>query len=107
MDNQDRIKREREWAHKAVEAVVAAGWTIRAIDDGEWPVDHPDSMNVAGVMSEFDNADEINVFFKRDGERAWMCFVRGNDPTEVLCNHSENLLPALAEYEKEVDAANA
>ena len=83
----------------ALEAILAAGWTVAAVNDGdEWePVT---DLDVAIGM--IFNVDDAAVGFDRYNEEtgriegAQIIFALYNAPSEVIHNHTMNLEPALA-----------
>ena len=79
-----------------LEGMVKKGWTIDYVDDEE---DTYHTSDVATAVSHVTDVDQASVYLshkKRGIEEAWLWFVLGNDPEEVVCNYTVTLDPDLS-----------
>ena len=73
-------------------ALIAAGWTEPSVWDGEESTAvTTEGQAVEIVMS----VDQAHLHVKKDGETGWVFFVLGNDPDEVINDHTINLSDVL------------
>lgn len=79
----------------ALNRLNSAGWKPYAVDQRE---DEPVKVeSVSDAVKHVMEVDEAFVLVKHreTGKGGWVFFVLGNDPEEVICNHTENLSEVL------------
>lgn len=88
---------ERAAIRQIIRALVAAGWTLHAVDDGDY-----DRIGTRGenyVLDAIMAVDEARLYVERvaPSDQGWVWFVLGNDPSglEVAADHTVNLSPVL------------
>lgn len=78
---------------QVIRALVAAGWTLSYVNDGE------ERVQVRGVfeaLAAITDVDFAHLFVdSADGTHGFVCFVLGNDPEEVAADWTANLEPVL------------
>lgn len=80
---------DREAAGLIIDAVVAAGCTLWKVHDSDEFIETPTR---AEVDANLYVADEGYLFVRLpNGEQGWIRFVYGNEPIEVVCDHTVNL----------------
>lgn len=78
---------------QTLKALAEAGWTAHAVDQRE---DEPEKVaTVQQAVKLVMEVDEAFVFVRRGEETGWVFFVLGNDPDEVICNHTVGLSDVL------------
>ena len=78
---------------QVVRALRAADYGILDVDNGDGPVALDTE---ADIIEEATAADEATMRVSLpNGGIGWIFFVLGNDPEEVVCDHSVNLSPVL------------
>lgn len=72
-----------------LDGLLEKGVTLDFIYDGE---ENENASNKDDAMALLNNLDEayLNVVLP-DGSNGWIRFVMGNDPEEVVCDHTVNL----------------
>lgn len=87
---------DRDAVLQVIRALVNGGWTLHEVDDGGEDVRVTSETKALEVITA---VDESHLFVYRnliDGMRSgWVFFVLGNDPDEVVCDHTSNLSPVL------------
>lgn len=78
----------------ALNRLDSAGWKPYAVDQ------HDDEVNVNSVYDAVKHVMEVDEAFvlvqhRETGKTGWVFFVLGNDPEEVICNHTVNLSEVL------------
>jgi hypothetical protein len=88
-----RPKTDEAAARQIMTALLAAGYVLALVDDGEEriPVANADE---AWEAIDAVEAATLHVTHPTEG-RSWLYFVLGNDPDEVLCDHGESLSPVI------------
>lgn len=88
---------------QVIRALRKANHTVTAATDGAGETHRfaPDALEEA-IIAEVTSCDDgtLHVRLPGDGplkerERGWIYFVLGNDPEEVVCDHTVNLSPVL------------
>jgi hypothetical protein len=83
-------KDDREAAGLVIDGLLAAGCTLRFVYDTEEEIETATKDEALDAIFAVDAA-HLNVTLP-DGERkGWVWFVLGNDPIEVVCDHTVNL----------------
>lgn len=84
-----RMAMERDVVAKLIQTAIAAGWTLRGVDDGE---EFIATDTEAEAMEHVFSVDESTIFFKKliDGKKiGCSCFiVLGNDGWDCIADHS-------------------
>lgn len=79
---------DRGGIQQAIRALVADGWLLRYVYDGEERVkvtNEPEA--IEAIMA----VDDAALHVRRGGDTGWVRFVLGNDPDEVVCDYTTNL----------------
>lgn len=75
------------------EALKKAGWTDPSVWDGEEDTPVTTAKEAADIVM---NLDQARLYVKGPlGSEGWVFFVLGNDPDEVICDHTVNLSEVL------------
>ncbi len=78
---------------QVIRALRGAGHHLVAVDDGG------EEIKVAtetAALEAITSVDEAHLYVTLpDGRNGWIFFVLGNDPDEVVCDHSTNLSPTI------------
>ena len=92
---------------QAIRAVRAAGWDLNCVNDGEDRTFVQTEHDALNLITDLDDAwlhvrrprsPEEGPFEKGWGfETAWIRFVLGNSPDEVICDYTTNLDPTLSD----------
>ena len=93
-------KNDRAAVRQIVLALVEAGFTVNTVDygDGETELVH----NVDDAIDEVMAVDESYLIFHDSrGNDFWVYFVLGNDPEEVVSDHSLSLGKIIDEVVRE------
>lgn len=85
---------DRAAATQIIRGIIHAGWRLQCVADGE------EEINVTTVTQALDaifavDMAHLYVRHPKTDERGWIWFVLGNDPEEVVCDHTLNLSPAI------------
>ena len=85
---------DREAATEIIDGVLAAGWGLLFVRDGEEDV-HVNTRDEA--LDAIFAVDMAHLFVQhtRTDNTGWIWFVLGNDPDEVVADHTTNLSPAI------------
>jgi hypothetical protein len=78
---------------QTIRALRAAGWTLDRVyvgDDEDQPVS-TETEAIAVITA----VDDAYLYVKRGDETGWVRFVMGNDPDEVICDHTLTLSAVL------------
>jgi hypothetical protein len=103
-----RQRMERQVVRAAIDAALAAGYTL-AVFDGEEV--HPKSRDRKAIFAEMFATDDeyLMVYGAADGQRlGWMRFIYGNDGWDVLADYTVNLeplMPAVNELTDKLEAS--
>jgi len=73
---------------QVIRALKADGWELDFVFDGEEEIPVTGEREAIDAITAVDDA-YLNV--KRTSETGWVYFVLGNEPYEVVCNHTTNL----------------
>jgi hypothetical protein len=82
--------RDAIWA--TLQTLDLAHYRITRVDIGDGPVVITD---LDHALAEATSGDEAWVFVEKDGVHGWIRFVLGNEPFEVICDHTVNLSDVL------------
>lgn len=77
---------------QTIRALRAAGWELEYVDDGE---DETLVSNEDKAVKAVTAVDDAILVVGKDSKRAWVRFVLGNAPDEVVCDYTVNLSDAL------------
>ena len=79
---------------QTIRALKAAAWTLDYVDNGEEDIPVKTEQEAIDAITAVDQAW---LFVKRteNGVRSYVFFVLGNDPEEVICDHTVDLSPVL------------
>lgn len=88
---------------QTIRALRAAGYELDSVDDGDYydPAPGIDSdgdqivNNEDQAIAAITAVDDARLYVRRDGRKAVVRFVMGNDPDEVICDHSTSLSAVL------------
>lgn len=85
---------DREAATQIIDSVLAAGWGLLFVHDGEEDV-HVNTRDEA--LEAIFAVDMAHLFAQHTGtdNTGWIWFVLGNEPDEVVCDHTVNLSNAI------------
>lgn len=85
---------DREAATQIIDGVLAAGWDLLFVRDGEEDV-HVNTRDEA--LDAIFAVDMAHLFVQHEetDNTGWIWFVLGNDPDEVVADHTTNLSPAI------------
>lgn len=88
---------DRGAIQQVIRALIAGGWALHEVDNGEEEVRVTSETK---ALEEITAVDESHLFVYRDDptagmQSAWLFFVLGNDPEEVVNDHTTNLSPVL------------
>lgn len=88
-----RPSNDREAITLVLEGITKAGCVIKGVIEDTWcPDDITFASDVTEAAALVTGVDEAYVHIQLpDNERAWIRFVLGNDPEEVVCDHTVNL----------------
>lgn len=84
---------DRSAISQVIDGLTKAGWTLDRVYNGgdeDEPTPTKDK-----AMEEILAVDDAFLHVKRDGDTGWVRFVMGNDPEEVVCDHTVNLSDAI------------
>lgn len=74
---------------QVIRALVKAGYALDSVDDRG---DEPEPVrNETEALEAITAVDDAFLIVTREGEKSWVRFVLGNDPEEVVCNHTTDL----------------
>lgn len=85
---------DRAAARQIITGLVHAGWRLDRVYDGEEDVDVVTVSQALDAVFAVDMA-HLHVKHAETGDTGWVYFVLGNDPEEVVCDHTVNLSPAI------------
>lgn len=85
---------DRAAATQVIRGLVNAGWFLEFVADGEEDVPVTTVDEALAAIFAVDMA-RLYVENTETGESGWVFFVLGNDPEEVVCDHTVNLSPAI------------
>lgn len=86
---------DRSAISQIIDGLTKAGWTLdRVFNGGDEDIDTPTK---AEAMDEILDVDDAFLHVKRtdNSDAGWVRFVMGNDPEEVVCDHTVNLSDAI------------
>jgi hypothetical protein len=76
-----------------IDGLIKAGWDLSTVNDGE---EIHQTRTKAEAMDTITAVDMAHLFVNRgNSESGWVYFVLGNDPEEVVCDHTINLSAAI------------
>lgn len=84
---------DREAITLVLEGLSQRGLTITEVIEDTWCPDERTQVTTVQEAIDLSNGvDEAYVFvLTPDGDEGWIRFVLGNDPEEVVCDHTVNL----------------
>lgn len=86
-------KDDRDGVLQTFRALIAAGWTEPSVWDGEEETRVTTEAQAADIVM---SVDQAHLHVKGPlGSQGWVFFVLGNDPDEVICDHTVNLSEVL------------
>lgn len=77
---------------QTIRALRAAGYGLASVYDREEDTEVTTETEALKLITDLDDA---YLFVRRDGKRSWVRFVMGNDPDEVIADHTVDLSPVL------------
>lgn len=82
---------DRGGVTQVVQALVADGWRLELVDDGDENITRTPVSAIDAIMAVDDS--RLYVSRHRDDDHAygWVRFVLGNSPEEVVCDFTTNL----------------
>jgi len=82
---------------QTIHALTKAGWTLDRTDNGEdvRDLDLTDKAAWLVALDEITATDAAHLFVKKGSERGYVWFVLGNDPEEVIADHTLNLTDVI------------
>lgn len=83
---------DRAAIRQTIRALKAAGWSLDSVWDGE---ESEPVSNESEALKVIMGLDQAHLYVTRDGENAWVFFVLGNDPEEVINNYTISLDDAI------------
>lgn len=87
---------DRAGIRQVVRALRGAGWVlIEVFDGGDDHVPVANETEAVDTITAVDDATLIVAEGTPTGPRGWVRFVMGNDPEEVVCDHTLNLSSVL------------
>jgi hypothetical protein len=78
-----------------IDGLTKAGWTLDYVNDGEDEVPTPTKAKALEAITAVDDAYLFVYEGHKNGPQGWVRFVLGNDPEEVVCDHTINLSAAI------------
>lgn len=84
---------DRGGIQQTIRALKEAGWELHQVADGG-----DENENVATEPEALDAimaVDDAYLIVKRGDDTGWVRFVLGNDPEEVICDHTADLSDVL------------
>ena len=88
MNNELRMKAERDMVRATIDACIAAGWTLRGASNGEERIRTIDADKAIECAFA---CDEGHVYFGKGEARAWFWIVLGNSGWDVVADYTVNL----------------
>lgn len=85
---------DRAAIRQIIRALKAAGYTLRAVNDGEELIPVSTESGALAAIMAVDEATLI-INLPDDAGRGWIYFVLGNEPFEVAADYTLNLSPVL------------
>jgi hypothetical protein len=85
---------DRAAVGQVLRVLKAAGYKLQHVDNGEENVKVATATEAIDAIFEVDNA-WLYVLDTDTGAQGWVFFVLGNDPEEVVCDHTVNLSDTL------------
>lgn len=82
---------ERSAVRQVLIALGKAGWSATGLEYSDGEFCDADVRDRGDLESEIFAVDNVFMHVKRGDETAWLYFVFGNDPEEVVCNSSLNV----------------
>lgn len=82
---------DRAGIRQVIRALRAAGWVLVEVYDGEDDVPVSNETEAVDAVMAVDDAYLHVAEGTPTGPRGWVRFVLGNDPEEVVCDHTINL----------------
>ena len=73
---------------QTVRALREAGWKLDGVWDGE---ESEPATNEDQAVELVTSLESAHLYVSKDGKGAWVYFVLGNDPEEVVAEHTLNL----------------
>lgn len=84
---------DRDGIAQTFHALIEAGWTDASVWDGEENTPVTTAQETTDIVM---NLDQAHLYVKGPlGSEGWVFFVLGNDPDEVICDHTTNLSEVL------------
>lgn len=80
---------------QVIRALRARGWVLNFVYDGEEEVKVKTEQDAIDAIMAVDEATLVVNEGTVTGPRGWVFFVLGNDPDEVVCDHTINLSGVL------------
>jgi hypothetical protein len=88
-----RIAVERKIVTALIDRALAEGYEL-SVDDGD--NQHPWTTDRAEVIDNIMEADEDQLYLRKDGHTAWVILVYGNSGWDVICDYNVSLEALLA-----------
>lgn len=85
---------DRAAATQIIDAVLADGWNLLFVRDGEEDVKVKTRNEALEAIFAVDMA-HLFVYHRKTGKTGWIWFVLGNDPEEVVADHTVNLSDSI------------
>jgi predicted fused transcriptional regulator/phosphomethylpyrimidine kinase len=73
---------------QTIRALRAAGWELWVVNDREEEIDVKTEMQAVSAITDVDDAF---LYVRNATDKAYVYFVLGNDPEEVICDYTTNL----------------
>lgn len=103
----ERLEAEMRVVRAAVEALLADGWQVSVWDGEETTVTRSTDADVICAALRTTDEDTLRCHKPasdgKEARNAAVWLVYGNDPWEVICDHSADLTPVLAPAEAIAD----
>lgn len=85
---------DRNAATEIIRGVIHGGWRLDRVFDGEEDIDVTTVTQALDAIFAVDMA-HLHVKHPTSGDTGWIWFVLGNDPDEVVADHTVNLSDAI------------
>lgn len=87
---------DRDGIQQTIQALRAKGWHLVEVYDGEETIPVAiDTEAIDAIMAVDEATLVVAEGTPHGGQRGWVFFVLGNDPEEVICDHTINLSAAI------------
>lgn len=85
---------DRAAATQIIRGLIHKGWRLDRVYDGEEDISVVTVGQALAAIFAVDDA-YLHVRLPATGDTGWVRFVLGNDPEEVVCDHTVNLSPVI------------